>query len=77
MMLAYRRFGDTMRTDMITVGHLTQQGSGMILVIDDHPLFCEALQMTLSESLGLPRVATASTLEAGWPPCAPGRWQMP
>lgn len=36
----------------------------MILVIDDHPLFCEALQMTLSETLDLPQVTTAPTLEA-------------
>jgi len=61
-----------MRSDMITVGHLTQQGSGMILVIDDHPLFCEALQMTLSESLGLPQVATAATLDAGLQALAAG-----
>lgn len=37
----------------------------MILVIDDHPLFCEALQMTLSETLGQPQIGTAATLEAG------------
>lgn len=54
-----------MRTDMITVGHVAQQGSGMILVIDDHPLFCEALQMTLSETPGLPDVSTAATLDGG------------
>ena len=64
-----------MRTDMITVGHVAQQGSGMILVIDDHPLFCEALQMTLSETLGLPDVTTASTLDAGIDTVAPrSRW---
>lgn len=34
----------------------------MILVIDDHPLFCEALQMTLSEALGTARIETASSL---------------
>ena len=44
----------------------------MILVIDDHPLFCEALQMTLSESLGLPQVATAATLDAGLQALAAG-----
>lgn len=37
----------------------------MILVIDDHPLFCEALQMTLSDALGLAQVETASSLGAG------------
>ncbi len=34
----------------------------MILVIDDHPLFCEALQMTLSEALSVARIETASSL---------------
>lgn len=34
----------------------------MILVIDDHPLACEALQMSLSEALGLARIETASSL---------------
>lgn len=37
----------------------------MILVIDDHPLFCEALQMTLTETPGLSKVVTASTLDSG------------
>lgn len=35
----------------------------MILVIDDHPLFCEALEMTLSEAVGLSTIETASSLE--------------
>ena len=35
----------------------------MILVIDDHPLFCEALEMTLSEAMGLATIETASSLE--------------
>ena len=34
----------------------------MILVIDDHPLFCEALQMTLAETPGFSKVETASSL---------------
>jgi len=58
-------FGKPTRSDMITVGHLAQQSSGIILVIGDQPLFCEALQITLSDSLGPPQVATTSSLEAG------------
>lgn len=34
-----------------------------ILVIDDHPLFCEALSMTLTGALKAERVDTASNLE--------------
>ncbi|WP_118133524.1 response regulator transcription factor [Oceanicella sp. SM1341] len=33
-----------------------------VLVIDDHPLFCEALSMTLQSALGVAKVATASRL---------------
>jgi DNA-binding NarL/FixJ family response regulator len=33
-----------------------------ILVIDDHPLFCEAISMALAKGLGLETVASASTL---------------
>ncbi|MGY6549031.1 MAG: response regulator [Roseinatronobacter sp.] len=43
---------------------VTAERDEMILVIDDHPLFCEALQMTLSEALGLARIETASSLGA-------------
>ncbi len=35
---------------------------GPILVIDDHPLFCEALSMTLRGALNAPEVATAASL---------------
>jgi DNA-binding NarL/FixJ family response regulator len=34
-----------------------------VLVIDDHPLFCEALSLTLREALGVARVDAASRLE--------------
>lgn len=51
-----------MRETMITMDAVTPERGEMILVIDDHPLFCEALQMTLSDSLGLARVETASSL---------------
>lgn len=36
-----------------------------ILVIDDHPLFCEAISMALRHGLGLETVATANTLGEG------------
>jgi DNA-binding NarL/FixJ family response regulator len=36
-----------------------------ILVIDDHPLFCEAISMALRHGLGLDTVATANSLGEG------------
>ncbi len=36
-----------------------------VLVIDDHPLFCEALTMTLKDSLAVGTVYTASCLQEG------------
>jgi DNA-binding NarL/FixJ family response regulator len=36
-----------------------------ILVIDDHPLFCEAISMALKNGLGLARVDSANTLAEG------------
>jgi DNA-binding NarL/FixJ family response regulator len=35
------------------------------LVIDDHPLFCEALSMTLRAALDVDEIATAASLAAG------------
>ena len=37
----------------------------LALVIDDHPLFCEALSMTLRSALDVQEVATANSLAAG------------
>jgi DNA-binding NarL/FixJ family response regulator len=37
----------------------------LALVIDDHPLFCEALSMTLRSALDVDRVETAATLAEG------------
>ncbi|WP_084657674.1 response regulator [Natronohydrobacter thiooxidans] len=51
-----------MRETMITMEAVAGKRDEMILVIDDHPLFCEALQMTLSEALGTARIETASSL---------------
>ncbi len=36
-----------------------------VLVIDDHPLFCEALAMTLQSILDLSEIKTANSLQAG------------
>jgi DNA-binding NarL/FixJ family response regulator len=33
------------------------------LIVDDHPLFCDALSMTLRTTVGIPNIATADTLE--------------
>lgn len=35
-----------------------------VLIVDDHPLMCEALSMTLSAAFGLARVRTAASLAA-------------
>ncbi len=37
----------------------------LALIIDDHPLFCEALSMTLRAALNVGQVATAATLVGG------------
>lgn len=36
-----------------------------VLIIDDHPLMCDALAVTLGHAFGLPRVRQAATLAAG------------
>ncbi len=43
-----------------------------ILVIDDHPLFCEAISMALKAGLGLDSVITANTLGEGMSKLAAG-----
>lgn len=35
-----------------------------VLIVDDHPMICEALGMTLSHAFGLRRVRTAASLQA-------------
>lgn len=42
----------------------TQPAIRDILIVDDHPLMCEALSMTLSAAFGLSRVRSASSLAA-------------
>ena len=57
-----------MRSNIITLGSTGSKMSGelseMVLIIDDHPLFCEALQMTLQD-IAVARVQTATTLGQG------------
>jgi DNA-binding NarL/FixJ family response regulator len=36
----------------------------LALIVDDHPLFCDALSMTLKAVAGLPQIETADCLEA-------------
>ena len=66
-----------MRSMMVTVNEPAELLVNGVLVIDDHPLFCEALQMTLREVLGVQKVETATCLgraldhlRAGPPPDA-------
>jgi DNA-binding NarL/FixJ family response regulator len=33
------------------------------LIVDDHPLFCDALSMTLRTTVGIPNISTADTLQ--------------
>ncbi|MTH64278.1 response regulator transcription factor [Paracoccus shanxieyensis] len=40
------------------------QGFAHALIVDDHPLFCDALAMTLTGPVGIAQVETARTLEA-------------
>jgi len=46
---------------------------GHALVIDDHPLFCDALALTLSGLIGVARVETAHTLAAALDRIAAGQ----
>lgn len=51
-----------MRSNIITLGSRGIDKTDLVLIIDDHPLFCEALQMTLQDSLAIARVETATSL---------------
>jgi DNA-binding NarL/FixJ family response regulator len=56
-----------MRSNIITLGgtggKMSSDLTELVLIIDDHPLFCEALQMTLLD-IAAARVRTATTLGA-------------
>jgi len=49
----------------VASGHRVRDPVPLALIVDDHPLFCEALAMTLRSALGVERVETAASLAAG------------
>ncbi len=51
--------------ESVTLAAATRPSVGVALIIDDHPLFCEALSMTLRAALDVGEIATASTLAEG------------
>lgn len=54
-----------MRSDVISLSDRPGARVEQVMVIDDHPLFCEALAMTLTGALGVARVVTARCLAEG------------
>ncbi len=54
-----------MRSDLISLKDQPCARVEQVMVIDDHPLFCEALAMTLTGALGVRAVVTASSLGEG------------
>lgn len=54
-----------MRSEVISLSGGPKRRVQNILVIDDHPLFCEALVMTLTGALGVASVTTAPSLGDG------------
>lgn len=54
-----------MRSAVISLTDQPRQRVDHVMVIDDHPLFCEALAMTLTGALGVRHVTTASCLGEG------------
>ncbi|CAN5630602.1 response regulator transcription factor [soil metagenome] len=54
-----------MRSAVISLGEPPGQLVSHVMVIDDHPLFCEALAMTLTGALRVRKVTTASCLMKG------------
>lgn len=55
--------------------HMESPAFGTALIVDDHPLFCDALSMTLRLSAGISEIRSAETLtqalgqiEEGWKP---------
>ncbi|MCV6585637.1 MAG: response regulator transcription factor [Marinibacterium sp.] len=47
---------------MTTPAPVTQDAFQSALIVDDHPLFCDALSMTLQSSIGISRIDTAPDL---------------
>lgn len=53
-----------MRSAVISLTN-PRQGAQHVMVVDDHPLFCEALAMTLTSALSVQTITTASCLADG------------
>lgn len=51
-----------MRARMITVGEQAALSIDRVLIIDDHPLFCEALRTTLADLFAVRQVSVAHSL---------------
>lgn len=54
-----------MRSAVISITNPPSQGAQHVMVVDDHPLFCEALAMTLTGALGVSNITTANCLADG------------
>ncbi|MFQ8430164.1 response regulator [Amaricoccus sp. W119] len=54
-----------MRSAVISLTNTPGQGAQHVMVIDDHPLFCEALAMTLTGALGVSTITMANCLGDG------------
>lgn len=54
-----------MRSAVISLTNTPRQGADHVMVVDDHPLFCEALAMTLTSALGVSAITTANCLADG------------
>lgn len=54
-----------MRSAVISLDDQPQRRVEGVMIIDDHPLFCEALAMTLSSAMGVVSVTTATCLSEG------------
>lgn len=54
-----------MRSAVISLTNAPNRGAQHVMVVDDHPLFCEALAMTLTGALGVLTITTANCLADG------------
>ena len=54
-----------MRSAVISLTNPPGQGAQHVMVVDDHPLFCEALAMTLTGALGVSTITMANCLADG------------
>ncbi|APX14235.1 response regulator [Tateyamaria omphalii] len=55
----------SLQTSPVSAPSETQVPQGWALVIDDHPLFCDALELTLRSVANFAKVVTADSLERG------------